>query len=82
MNTTLKVLLEADRRLEGDVADDKYEPLVCQQLNEIYVLEYFFLMAGFMDYQHVLRPAVFFLYNFLPQWLHCFGKQGRVASGR
>ena len=23
-----------------------------------------------------------FLEKFLPQWLHCFGKQGRVASGR
>ena len=34
-----------------------------------------------MDHQHVLRQAVF-LKKFMPQWLHCSGKQGRGASGR
>jgi hypothetical protein len=38
MSTPLKVLLKADPRLEGDVADDKADPLVCQQLNKISVL--------------------------------------------
>ena len=60
MSTPLKVLLKADPRLEGDVADDKADPSVCQQLNKISVLQYFFEMAGSMDYQHVLRQAVFF----------------------
>ena len=27
------------------------------------------------------RKFIFF-FKFMPQWLHCFGKQGRVASGR
>ena len=80
MRTPLKVLLKADPRLKGDVADDKADPSVCQQLNEISVLQHFLETAGSMDYQHVLRQA--FLYKFLPHWLHCSGKQGRVASGR
>ena len=33
-----------------------------------------------MDHQHVLRKAVF--QKFLPQWLYCSGKHGRVASSR
>ena len=33
-----------------------------------------------MDHQNVLRQA--FLLKFLPQWLHCSCKQGRVAGGR
>ena len=54
------MLLKADPRLEGDVADDKADPLVCLQLNQISVLQYFFETAGSMDHQHVLRQAVFF----------------------
>ena len=42
MSTPLHVLLKADPRLEGDVADDKADPLVCLQLNQISVLQYFF----------------------------------------
>ena len=60
MSTPLHVLLKADPRLEGDVADDKADPLVCLQLNQIYVLQYFLETAGSMDHQHVLRQAVFF----------------------
>ena len=75
------MLLKADPRLEDDVADYKAEPLMCLQLYLISVLQYFFETAGSTDHQHVLRQAVFFK-KFLPQWLHCFGKQGRVASGR
>ena len=65
MSTPLHVLLKADPRLEGDVADDKADPSVCLQLNQISVLQYFLEMAGSMDHQHVLRQAVFF--KFLPQ---------------
>ena len=79
MSTPLHVLLKADPRLEGDAADDKADPSVCLQLNQISVLQYFLEKAGSMDHQHVLRQAVF--YKFLPQWLHCSGKQGRVVSG-
>ena len=81
MSTPLHVLLKADPRLEGDVADDKADPLVCLQLNQISVLKYFLETAGSMDQQHVLTQAVL-LKKFLQQWLHCSGNQGRVASGR
>ena len=60
MSTPLHVLLKADPHLEGDVADDKADPLVCLQLNQIYFLQYFLETAGSMDDQHVLRQAVFF----------------------
>ena len=33
ISTPLHVLLKADPRLEGDVADDKADPLVCLKLN-------------------------------------------------
>ena len=46
MSTSLHVLHKADPRLEGDVADDKADPLVCLQLNKISVLQYFFETAG------------------------------------
>ena len=59
MSTPLHVLLKADPRLEGDVADDKADPSVCLQLNQISVLQYFLETAGSMDHQHVLRQAVF-----------------------
>ena len=59
MSTPLHVLLKADPRLEGDVADDKADPLVYLQLNQISVLQYFLETAGSMDHQHVLRQAVF-----------------------
>ena len=41
LSTPLHVLLKADPRLEGDVADDKADPSVCLQLNQISVLQYF-----------------------------------------
>ena len=81
IGTPLHVLIKADPCLEGDVADDKADLSACLQLKEISVLQYFSETAGSMDHQHVLRKAVF-LKKFLPQWLHCSGKQGRVASGR
>ena len=59
MSTPLYVLLKADPRLEGDIADDKADPLVCLQLNQIYVLQYFLETADSMDHQHVLKQAVF-----------------------
>jgi hypothetical protein len=82
MSTHIHMLCKDDPCLENDVADDKADPSVCLQLNQISVLQYFLDTAGFMDHQHVLRQAVFFLKKFLPQWLHCFGKQGRVVSGK
>ena len=54
------MLLKADPRLEDDVADDKADPLVCLQLNQISVLQYFFETAGSMDHQHVLRQGFFY----------------------
>ena len=60
MSTALHVLLKVDPRLEGDVADDKADPLVSLQLNQISILQYVLEMAGSMDQQHVLRQAVFF----------------------
>ena len=38
MSTPLHVLLKADPRLEGDVADDKADPSVRLQLNQISVV--------------------------------------------
>ena len=60
MTTPLEVLLKEDPCLKGDVSDDKAGPLVCQQLNQISVLQCFVKTAGSMDHQHVLRQAVFF----------------------
>ena len=81
ISTPVHVLLKAAPCLEAEEADDNADPSVCLQLNHISVLQYFLETAGSMDYQHVLRQAVF-LKKFLPQWLHCSGKQERVASGR
>ena len=50
MNTPLHVLLKADPRLEGDEGDDKADPSVCLQLNQISVLQYFSETAGSMDH--------------------------------
>ena len=55
------MLLKADPRLEGDVADEKADPLVCLQLNKISVLQYFLETDGSIDHQHVLKQAGFFL---------------------
>ena len=55
MSTPLLVLLKADPRLEGEVADDKADPLVFLQTNQIFVLQYCSETAGSMDHQHVLR---------------------------
>ena len=41
MSTPLHVLLKADPRFEGDLADDKADPSVCLQLNKLIVLQYF-----------------------------------------
>ena len=60
MSTPLNVLLKADPCLEYDVADDKADPLVCLQLNQISVLQYFLETTGSMDHKHVLRQAVVF----------------------
>ena len=73
--------LKADPRLENDVEDDNTDPLVCLQINQISVLQYFFKRLApwttsmFLD-RLLLKT------KFLPQWLHCSDKQGRVASGK
>ena len=81
MSITLHLLLEAEPCLEGVVADGKADLPVCHQLSQVSVLQYFGGTAGSMDHQHVLRKLDF-LEKFLTQWLHCSGKQGKVASGR
>ena len=40
MNTPLQLLLKAGPRFEGNVADDKADPVVCLQINYIYVLQF------------------------------------------
>ena len=60
MSTPLHMLLTADLRLEGDAADDKADPSVCLELNQISVLQYFLEMAGSMDNQHILKTGCFF----------------------
>ena len=60
MSTPLHLLLKADPRLEGDVADDKADPSVCLQLNQISVLQYFLEMAGSMDHQYLLLDRLLF----------------------
>ena len=42
MSTPIHVPLKADPCLENDVANDKADPLVCLQLNQLSALEYFF----------------------------------------
>ena len=59
MSTPIHVPLIADHCLENDVADDKSDPLVWLQLNQISVLQYFLEMACSMDQQHELREPVF-----------------------
>ena len=58
MSNPHHMLLKAAPCLEGHVADDKADTLVCLQLNQISVLQYFLETAGSMDHQHVLRQAV------------------------
>ena len=42
MSTPIHVLLKANFCLEYDVGDDKAYPLMCLQLNQIFVLQYIF----------------------------------------
>ena len=44
------MLLEAEPCLEGDVADGAAEPPACDQLGQVYVLQYFGGRAGSMDH--------------------------------
>ena len=60
MSTPLNVLLKADPGLEGDKVNDKADPSVCLQLNQISVLQSFLETAGSMNHQLVLRQDVFF----------------------
>ena len=59
MTTPLHELPKADACLEGDVADDYADTLVCLQLHQISVLQYILETAGSIYHQHVLRQAVF-----------------------
>ena len=60
MISITSLLLKADPCLDGDVADEKADPSVCLQLNQISVKQYFLETAGSMDHQPVLGQAVFF----------------------
>ena len=78
----LHMLLKADPSLEGDVADDKADPSVCHQLGQVSVLQYFRGTAGSMPWTtNMCLYRLDLLEKFMPQWLHCSGKHGRVASG-
>ena len=59
MSTPLHGLPKAGACLEGDVANDKADPLVWLQLHQLSVLQYFLETAGSIYHQHVLRQAVF-----------------------
>ena len=75
MSTPLLVFLKADPCLQGDVADDKADPLLCLQLKQIFV--------GRAPWTtNMCLNSLFSFFLFLRQWLHCSGKQGRVASSR
>ena len=82
MSTPLYLLLKAYHSLEDNLTDNKADSSVCHQLGQVSVLQYFWGVAGSMDHQHVFWQARLFFENILPLWLHCSGKQGRVASGR
>ena len=60
MSTPIHVLLKANPCLENDVADDKTDPLVCLQLNQISVLQYFLEMSGSMTTNMCLDRLFFF----------------------
>ena len=81
VSTHIHLLPKTDPHLKDDVADDKADPLVFLQLNQISVLQYFFKGLAPRTTKMCL-DRLFFLKKFLPQWWHCSGKQGRVASGR
>ena len=68
----------ADPCPDGDVADGKADPSACHQLGELSVLE------GRLTpwTTNICLDKLDFLDKFLSQWLHCSGKQGRVASSR
>ena len=53
------MLLKADPRREGDIADDKADPSVPLQLNQISVLQSFLDTAGSMDHQNGDRLVFF-----------------------
>ena len=78
MSAPLYVLLKDDPRFEGNLADDKADPLVCLQLKQISVLQYFFEMAGSMDHQHVLRQA--FLLEVLATLVALFWQRGKAGE--
>ena len=74
MSAPLHVLLKADPRREGDIADDKADPSVCLQLNQISVLQSFLDTAGSMDHQN--DDMLFFL-ELLATVVALFWKTGK-----
>ena len=79
MGTPFHVFLKADPSLEGDVANEK---LILLRAINLYLSCSIFegWLAPWTINMCLDRPD--FIERFLPQWLHCSGKQGRVASGR
>ena len=57
MSPPLHVLILADPRLEGDVADAKANSSECHQLGHVSVLQYFHRKAGSIDHEHLFRKA-------------------------
>ena len=55
---------KADPRLEGDVAYDKADPLVCLPLNQISVLQYFFLNGWLYRPPRCALTGFFFIKSF------------------
>ena len=60
MSATLHVLLEAEPRLTGDVADLKTDPTLCHQLGEASGLHYLVGMASSMDHQLMFGQVVLY----------------------
>ena len=72
------MLLEDDPCLEGYVADIKDD---LSARPGIYLA--LFLMDSWLHGpKNMCSDMLDFLKKFLPQWLHCCGKPGRVAGGR
>ena len=70
MSTPLHVFLKADPSLEGNLAYDEADPSACHQLGQVSCST------------NMCLERLNFLKKFLPQWLHCSGKKGSVASVR
>ena len=74
MSATLHVLLEAEPRLEGDVADGEADPSACHSIGQEERLPPWTT--------NMCLDRLDYLEKVLRQWLHCASEQGRAASNR